>query len=116
MDLQESSDGTNGNDDDVEYNGSPSQPHMQTAISFRHKAALQQEKDHPAGHESAVNINERRTLLCDRLARIVQAVQVKHVEANGHAGNHDQAGDQVEQAFSALRLNRLRPGSSGCNG
>jgi hypothetical protein len=26
-------------------------------------------------------------------------MQVKHVKTDGHAGNHDQAGDQVEQAI-----------------
>lgn len=113
MDLQQGSDGANRNDDDVEHNRSSSQPHMQTAISFHHEAALQQEKDHPAGHESAVNIDEPRTLLCDWLSRIVQTMQVEHVKADGHAGNHDQSGHQVKESLVALGLNRLDSCSSG---
>jgi hypothetical protein len=65
MDLQQSSDCTNGNDDDVECDRSPAQPHMQTAILSHHQAALQQEKNHPTGHEPCVNVNERRSLPCD---------------------------------------------------
>ena len=89
---------------------------MQTAVAFHHEAALQQEKDHPACHESAVNINERGSLLCYWLSCIIQAVHVKHAKADGHACNHHQAGDQVEEALSMLRLSYLDACGSGGNG
>jgi hypothetical protein len=78
MDLKQSGDRTNGDDDRVENNCRPSQSHMQSAVASRHEAALQQEKDHPAGHESAVNIHDRGSLMCYWLCCIVQAMHVKH--------------------------------------
>ena len=116
MDLQQSGGGANGDDDSVEYNCGPSQPHMQTAVAFRHEAALQQEKDHPAGHESTVNINERGSLLCYWLSCIVQAVHVKLTKTDAYARNHHQADDQVEEALSMLRLSHLGACGSGGNG
>ena len=102
MDLQHRRDGANGDDDTVERNRSPSQSHMQTAVAFRHEAALQEEENHPAGHESAVKINEGGNLLRYRLSGIVQAVHVKHAKADGHARDHHQAGDQVEESLSTF--------------
>jgi hypothetical protein len=62
-----------------------------------------------------VNVNERRRSLCDSLPGIVQAVQVKHVKAYRDSDNHEQTSDQVEEALSALRLDRLRSFRGGCN-
>src|SRR5665213_3336249 len=110
MNLLHSSDGAYGDDDNVEYESRASQTHMQPAIAFHHEAALQQKKNHPARHESAVNKNKRGNLLRYWLSGIVQAVQVKHVKTSGYAGNHHQTGDQVKEPLSAFRLNR----SSAC--
>jgi hypothetical protein len=87
---------------------------MPTAIAFRHEATLQEEENHPAGHEYAVKINEGGNLLRYRLSGIVQAVHVKHAKADGHARDHHQAGDQVKEALSMLRVSH--GGACGCGG
>ncbi len=87
---------TDGNNDRVKHDGSHSKLHVQTAIACHHKAALQREKHHPAGHQSAMDVNQGSTLLRNGLSRIVEAVQVEHVKADCHADEHHDAGDHVE--------------------
>src|ERR1039458_1186286 len=57
-DLQQSRDDPEGNNDRVKHDGSHSQLHVQTTSAPRHKAALQREKHHPAGHQSAMDVNQ----------------------------------------------------------
>src|SRR5512146_401080 len=115
MDLQQRRDDPDGNNDRVKRDSSHPQFHVQTASARGHKAALQREKHHPAGHQSAMNVNEGSTLLRNRLSRIVEAVQVEHVKAHCHADEHHDAGDQVEKALSLLPLKRPSVCRGRCN-
>src|SRR5258708_10783669 len=114
-DLQQSRDDPDGNDDRVKHDGSHSQLEVETAIARRHKAALQREKHHPAGHQSAMDVTQGSTLLRNGLSRIVEAVQVEHVKADGHADEHNDAGNHVEKALSSLPLKRPSVWRGRCN-
>ena len=62
-----------------------------------------------------MDVNQGSTLLRNGLSRIVEAVHVEHVEADGHADEHHDAGNHVEKALSSLPLKRPSVYRGRCN-
>src|SRR5258708_34567190 len=62
-----------------------------------------------------MDVNQGSTLLRNGLSRIVEAVQVEHVKADGHADEHNDAGNHVEKALSSLPLKRPSVCRGRCN-
>jgi len=62
-----------------------------------------------------MDVNQGSTLPRNGLSRIVEAVQVEHVETGGHADEHHDSGNHVENALTSLPLKRPSVCRGRCN-